>query len=398
MKDPSITADERDMFVSKRSGVKLLLNSASGAGDTEFEGSPIRMNNMIISMRLIGQLFSWMIGQAQTLEGARIISTNTDGLYSADIDLETNNRVLDEQSERIHVLIEPEELLLVSKDSNNRIELAVPPAYADGTAKPQDAKILSASGSSLACWRKPSPTNSLAHPAALDRAMAVYLRAIAVANPDLINKPVNPDTARDIMTAIAHQEDSVEALLLFQNVIAASPGMLTFHYAADPIPVGQEDSPELAARNPRALQHYNRVFVVKPGTEGAVSLRAAGAWKVNATVAQSRKKRGDASVVRTDATANAIMIANGYAPDAMTAHQYSIQQAPVDQDISVRKITGIEPTWHMMVLNEDLMCLSEDQRRALIEQLDLDTYAQMFCDSYASNWMNTIPEQEPEQE
>ena len=165
------------MFVSKRSGVKLLLNSASGAGDTEFEGSPIRMNNMIISMRLIGQLFSWMIGQAQTLEGARIISTNTDGLYSADIDLETNNRVLDEQSERIHVLIEPEELLLVSKDSNNRIELAVPPAYADGTAKPQDAKILSASGSSLACWRKPSPTNSLAHPAALDRAMAVYLRA-----------------------------------------------------------------------------------------------------------------------------------------------------------------------------------------------------------------------------
>ena len=100
----------------------------------------------------------------------------------------------------------------------------------------------------------------------------------------------------------------------------------------------------------------------------------------------------------TDATANAIMIANGYAPDAMTAHQYSIQQAPVDQDISIRKITGIEPTWHMMVLNEDLMCLSEDQRRALIEQLDLDTYAQMFCDSYESNWMNTIPEQEPEQE
>ena len=393
MKDPSITADEREMFVSKRSGVKLLLNSASGAGDTEFEGSPIRMNNMIISMRLIGQLFSWMIGQAQTLEGARIISTNTDGLYSADIDLETNNRVLDEQSERIHVLIEPEELLLVSKDSNNRIELSVPPVDDNGAARPQDAKILSASGSSLACWRKPSPTNSLAHPAALDRAMAVYLRAIAVSDPELINKPVDPATARSIMDAIAHQEDSVEALLLFQNVIAASPGMLTFHYATDPIPTGEKDSPELAARKPRALQHYNRVFVVKPGTPGAVSLRAAGAWKVNATVAQSRKKRGEAPVVRTDANANAIMIANGYAPDAMTAHQRRLQQAPVDQDISVRKITGIEPTWHMMVLNEDLMCLSEDQRRELISQLDLDTYAQMFCDAYASNWMNTLPEQ-----
>lgn len=393
MKDPSITAEERELYASKRSGVKLLLNSASGAGDTEFEGSPIRMNNMIISMRLIGQLFSWMIGQAQTLEGARIISTNTDGLYSADIDLETNNRVLDEQSQRIHVLIEPEELLLVSKDSNNRIELSVPPTGADGKARPQDAKILSASGSSLACWRKPSPTNSLAHPAALDRAMAVYLRSIAVSDPDAINRPVDPSVAYDIMKAIAEQKDSVEALLLFQNVIAASPSMLTFHYSCDPIPEGIDDSAQ-AIRNPRALQHYNRVFVVKPGTPGAVSLGAAGAWKVSATTAESRQKRGDASVVRTDAVANAIMIANGYAPDAMTAHRLSIQLAPSDQDITTRKITGIEPSWHMLIVNHDLMCLSEDQRRALIDRLDLETYAQMFAQSFESNWMNTIPEAE----
>ena len=394
MKDPSITAEEREMFASKRSGVKLLLNSASGAGDTEFEGSPIRMNNMIISMRLIGQLFSWMIGQAQTLEGARIISTNTDGLYSADIDLGTNNRVLDEQSERIHVLIEPEELLLVSKDSNNRIELSLPTRDEAGQARPQDAKILSASGSSLACWRKPSPTNSLAHPAALDRAMALYLRSLAVSNPDGINHPVDPSVAYDIMNAIAQQKDSAEALLLFQNVIAASPSMLTFHYASDPIPSGEEDSAEMAARNPRALQHYNRVFIVKPGTPGAVSLRAAGAWKVSAITTTSRNKRGDAPVVRTDATANAIMIANGYAPDAMTAHRLGIQLAPMDQDITTRKITGIEPTWHMLIVNHDLMCMSEEARRALIDQLDLETYAQMFAQSYESNWMNTIPQPE----
>ena len=392
MKDPSITAEEREMYASKRSGVKLLLNSASGAGDTEFEGSPIRMNNMIISMRLIGQLFSWMIGQAQTLEGARIISTNTDGLYSADIDLETNNRVLDEQSKRIHVLIEPEELLLVSKDSNNRIELSVPPVQADGSVRPQDAKILSASGSSLACWRKPSPANSLAHPAALDRAMAVYLRSIAVSDPDAINRTVDPSVAYEIMSAIAHQKDTVEALLLFQNVIAASPSMLTFHYSCDPIPVGEEDNAEMTTRNPRALQHYNRVFVVKPGTPGVVSLRAAGAWKVSATTAESRKKRGEAPVVRTDASANAIMIANGYAPDAMTAHRLGIQLAPADQDITTRKITGIEPTWHMLIVNHDLMCMSEAQRRALIDRLDLETYAQMFAQSFESNWMNTIPE------
>ena len=197
------------------------------------------------------------------------------------------------------------------------------------------------------------------------------------------------------MKAIAHQKDSMEALLLFQNVIAASPSMLTFHYACDPISDGEDDSAQ-TIRGLRALQHYNRVFVVKPGTPGAVSLGAAGAWKVSATTAESRHKRGDASVVRTDAVANAIMIANGYAPDAMTAHRLGIQLAPSDQDITTRKITGIEPTWHMLIVNHDLMCLSEDQRRALIDQLDLETYAQMFAQSFESNWMNTIPQPESE--
>ena len=103
---------------------------------------------------------------------------------------------------------------------------------------------------------------------------------------------------------------------------------------------------------------------------------------------------GDASVVRTDAVANAIMIANGYAPDAMTAHRHGIQLAPSDQDITTRKITGIEPSWHMLIVNHDLMCLSEDQRHALIDQLDLKTYAQMFTQSFESNWMNKIPETE----
>lgn len=393
MKDESLSQEERDLYDSKRSGVKLLLNSASGAGDTEYEGSPIRMNNMIISMRLIGQLFSWWIGQAQTLKGARIISTNTDGLYSADIDLETNNAVLDEQSKRIHVLIEPEEVYLVSKDSNNRIEVAVPSGPTDGNGKhnPRDAKILSASGSSLACWRKPSPVNSLAHPAVLDRAMAVYLRSIAITNNSLINKPVDHVTAMEIMETVASQPDSIEALLLFQNVIASSPGMLTFVYASDPIPPGEQDSPEMAARNPRALQHYNRGFIVKPGTPGAVSLRSAGAWKVSATVAASRRRRKEPSVVRTDTTANMIMLANGYATDPVSAHQHGVNEAPSDQDITTRKVTGIEPTWHVLIVNDDLMCMSETERRALIEQLDLGTYAQMFCASYESNWMNTIP-------
>jgi hypothetical protein len=53
MKDKSLTQAERDMYATMREGTKLILNSASGAGDANFE-SNVRMNNKIISMRIIG--------------------------------------------------------------------------------------------------------------------------------------------------------------------------------------------------------------------------------------------------------------------------------------------------------------------------------------------------------
>ena len=73
MKDQSLSAAERERLGVLRNGTKLILNSASGAGDASHD-NPIRVNNQIISMRIIGQLFSWRVGQAQTLAGARIIS------------------------------------------------------------------------------------------------------------------------------------------------------------------------------------------------------------------------------------------------------------------------------------------------------------------------------------
>ena len=98
MKDKSLSQDERDLYALMRNGTKLILNSASGAADANFE-SAIRMNNQIISMRIIGQLFSWRIGQAQTLEGGKATSTNTDGLYVA-LEEELNNRILKSGAKR----------------------------------------------------------------------------------------------------------------------------------------------------------------------------------------------------------------------------------------------------------------------------------------------------------
>lgn len=53
MGDGSIPDKDRELYAVLREGTKLILNSASGAGDANFDNS-IRMNNMIISMRIIG--------------------------------------------------------------------------------------------------------------------------------------------------------------------------------------------------------------------------------------------------------------------------------------------------------------------------------------------------------
>ena len=52
-KDKSLTPEKREEYGILQAGTKLILNSASGAADAGFE-SNIRMNNQIISMRIIG--------------------------------------------------------------------------------------------------------------------------------------------------------------------------------------------------------------------------------------------------------------------------------------------------------------------------------------------------------
>lgn len=385
MKAPGISDAERTHLSALRNGTKLILNTASGAGDTPRK-TPIRMNNVIISMRIIGQLFSWRIGQAQTLAGARIVSTNTDGLYSV-LDEATNNRVLAEQGAQINVDIEPEPLLLVSKDSNTRLELEVP----KDPARAWDTKIISASGASLACHAGPHPTKSLAHSAVLDHGLAHYLRLIIGgywpewrSSPLSMTEPLDRRIGMKILTDVIANDDPVHAATLFQNVIAASAGSITYPFASD-VPAEGDDPDTI--RNPRSLQHVNRVFVVKAGTPAAVSLRAAGAWAVNAQSAIKRNRDGETAVT-TDPVARQILRQQGLARDYVDAVQNNLTLLPQNQDVAVRKITGVDPRWSVRILNEDLHCLGADRLRELLGQLDLDIYNQMLAESFEDNWMN----------
>lgn len=386
MKKPGISDAERTHLSALRNGTKLILNTASGAGDTTHK-TPIRMNNVIISMRIIGQLFSWRIGQAQTLAGARIISTNTDGLYSV-LDEETNNAVLAEQAALINVDIEPEPLLLVSKDSNNRLELEVP----EDPSQKWETEIISASGASLACHAGPHPTKALAHPAVLDHGLAQYLRfIIGEYQPDWrdtplsLSEPMDRDIGEMILNEVAEGDDPVHAAKLFQNVIAASYGSITYPFASDAWVEGQ--NPE-EIRNPRSLQHFNRMFIVKSGTPGAVNLRAAGAWAVTAASVAKRRRDG-LNPVATDPVARKILREQGLARDQMDAVKNNLTLLPPDQDVAVRKLNGIDPQWSVLIVNDDLHCLPEERLRELLGSLDLDIYNQLLAESFEGNWMNT---------
>ena len=185
-------------------------------------------------------------------------------------------------------------------------------------------------------------------------------------------------------------EDPVKTLMLFQNVIAASRGSITYPFAADSVSGEVDDGSEADAElsNPRALQMVNRVFVVRPGTPDAVSLHNAGAWKVT-DASQAKRRENGAPGVRRDPVALEILRHHGWAKNrAEAASSDGLTVLPDDQDVVVRRINGINPNWSMVVVNDDLHALPAQQVQELIAALDTKVYLQMLDETFTKNWMN----------
>jgi len=364
-KDKSLTQAERDNYNVLREGTKLILNSASGAGDTKPSkdggnyASPIQMNNRIISMRIIGQLFTWRIGQAQALHGAKITSTNTDGLYSV-LEEELNNKILAKESADIGVEIEPEPTYLISKDSNNRLEM-----------DPKTGEIQSASGGSLACRKDTDPTKSLAHPAIIDWALAEYLVVAALGYKNLsLAKPFDRDIGRSILESAKDKFDMSHLLRMYQNVLAASPGTDTYTFAT-------RDGDE----HPIILQHYNRVFIMKDDAPDTVHIRNAGARAITPTTLRKRKRNHE-RLQQNDPVAKYVLAANGVPAN----------EIPQGKEAAVSKVTNIEAEWHMRIENRNLSLIPKNEQDGLYDGLDLDKYLTLLQNAYERNWHNHVPE------
>lgn len=359
MKDETYSKEERSYYSILREGSKLLLNSASGAADANFE-SNIRMNNTIISMRIIGQLFSWRIGQAQTLKGAKIISTNTDGLYS-ELEAEINNMILAKESADINIEIEPELTYLISKDTNNRLEM-----------NPDTGKVDSASGGTLGCRQGPVPTKALAHPAIIDWALTEYLIMVSLRHKNLsLSTPFDNELGTKILQSTKNKFDSVKFLTMFQNVIVSSVGSINYIFGTT------DENPH----TPIILQHCNRVFIMKDKTPNAMHLYSANARKITPAQIKKRKENKERAQIHDD-----------IAVQVLNANGINIHDLPKDKEAIIKKVTNIDNEWYMFIQNKDLNDLTKDELEFIIENIDYDKYLTLLRDCFEKNWRNKMPE------
>lgn len=403
MKDKDTYTDaERAYFAIQREGVKLILNSASGAADAG-HSTPILMNNTVISMRLIGQILTWTVAQAQSFIGGRAPSTNTDGVYM-DIAFDKGAATLEALEPIINVQIEPESLLLVSKDSNNRIEFEATSPLPDN---PLDLEVAAVGGGTLAAYFGPNPRKSLAHPAVEDRILGDYFKLIAHGGyipeghdtPLRIGDEMHRDTVAMLLEKMEDELGVSESLRYYQNLIASSPAVGTYLFAATGIddatwtPGGKDDTVKLDLDNYTLLGHFNRMFMVTSDDKAAqaglnpVRIGAIKARKVSEAQLKSRRKAQDISdnafpANRCDTAALHLYKQAGITPDAVMRG---------NNDIGVFKHSGVDPTQPAVIVNRSLKHSPDaDVDKVLFDMLDRQAYIDSIIATYEENWRNEV--------
>ncbi|MCL6663484.1 hypothetical protein [Paenibacillus amylolyticus] len=362
-KDQSLPEEDRNDADIEQNSRKLLINAASGMGDAKFENN-IRANNAVISMRIIGQLFAWRIGQAQTLAGARVPSTNTDGLYTMDISAEESDRILKEVSKDMYIKIDTKRLdRLVSKDSNNRLES-------------HNGIITSAKGGTINSWEGPQLTQNLDHPAIIDYVLAKYLANIEFPNPvnDSFKRSYMDNILRDFINEHVSKGTPQVVLKFFQWIISSSSETHRYVYAKS----FQKETGDI---NLLKLPLHNRVFMIKDlGREASQELRLATRARINSASWDKRYKeyqKGDRSystIWDHDEDALQILLENGFDLKGHNRNQASMYYK---DEAKTQKIKSMPDNQQVAIFNNSIVDLSNDRAVAIIQAIDLNVYVDM---------------------
>ena len=341
---------------------KLLLNAASGAADPKSPdvSNNIRKNNAIISMRIIGQLFAWRIGQAQALAGGRVPSVNTDGLYIMGISKETNKRVLDEVTDGMLIKVDPEEVTkFVSKDTNNRLEL-----YSKEEIPTPKNSYVAARGGILTSHNGPGVVSNVDHPAAIDYALTQYLAFVDNAVDNDFDKTMGMYALQSIFVNYSKEK----AIQFYQWITASKPSTPNVVFQENVMLNADGTYQTIGFKD---LQHFNRVFLTKPENKDRLTiLSVAAASKL--TAKEQKAVDSEHKPVPHDLTAFKILQAedllNTLSPspkDVKKATQTKVKKMPDMQNITID--------------NRDVYDIAETD---IIDKLDMNAYLRILEDSF----------------
>lgn len=377
-KDRSLPDDERKGYTLRQLSMKLLINAASGGGDASFS-SKIKCNNKMLAMRIIGQLFCWYIGQSLSLENARVPSTNTDGLYTMSIEQSLNDSIVENCASDLLLKVDPEPLpLFVSKDANNRLELA-------------DWGLANARGGALTSWQGPSTQNQIAHPAIVDYVLAQYLAQ----KDDAVNQEFDATLAKQLFREFIgkrtkYNQTDTDTLRFLQFPIVSNPGTARFAFMA------KLDNPN----DYRLLNATNRAFMVKPEFSDE-TIKMSGLQSVRNPTVQKRAKDNHVKpeylrdIIFRDPIADAVIKANASTKfyDNLLDQEYDPHAkivAEKPRDLVIIKITDYPTDQPTLLYNEDLHDITHAEYQDLIRKIDFKQYLDLVQMKFETQWQNEI--------
>lgn len=370
---------EYELVDIEQQGYKLVLNSASGILDGNYDTN-LRANNKAMVMRCIGQMFTFRIGMTLALEGASVPSSNTDGIYVFNIDLEKNKKLVDAELEKLYVSIKPEPVFLVSKDTNNRMEM-------------EGDKVVSARGATLTSWSGARVDNRLGHPALVDKVMTYYLK-----NTDDLGDTVNRDL---VWKSFKKYHDNPEILNDFKNYPDA--GKRTFVYMSSWIMRSTSGSILIDNEN-NIYPGTIRTWLTKTGLHldkyGTRKVKPSQTLEDYADKLFPQSKLGDPNVIRYLTDVNAY---DNYFDNAVTVENYYEQrETKYDEKtkktiysgesvyiVGKSKISSLATNALVSINNHSILKLSEAEIDEIYQNLDMEQYVDMICE-FASVWQNPL--------
>lgn len=357
--DPNVSEEEKLRVALEienkdynQEGYKLVANSASGKAESSHDNN-IRANNKTLAMRIIGQLFTWRIGMALALEGADIPSSNTDGIYASNISIEKNKEIVKRELAKLYVDITPEEMMFISKDSNNRMEIV-------------EGRVASAKGGTLNAWKGANIANSLSHPAIIDVILTKYLQRID------LDKPVDNTIIKDCLLEFQKETTKKDFVHRTAWIMRSTSGSI-FVDSYDNVHKGTL----------RTWLSKDGVSLTRYGTR---SVQKGETTERYASELFDTAKFGDPEVVHYLASINAF---ENTMPKAITTKEYKESKTKSVYTVSEMKVTNLEENMRLHIDNRAIKDMNEQEIDKIYSNIELDDYVSMIG-VFAKTWHNTI--------